>query len=584
MAVAPSPRRRRYLSSDSDLTALEAWLANRATGILALRVEATGRDVRAANFEVRHIGFGASDGTAWVLDATDRAIARQALSLAVHTQRKVWAHDATFEALALHHGLDFRFASLNCSRTLTVALDPELAHMEEQELARRRPAVARALGELAERWARLRGGHLGPAAEWLPQAVAALPADDSCLLRYVAATAVECARLVHAFQDTTPRVRLRQSRRETRVEDLWRWVSDRGYRLDHARVASELSAVARAKAEAVERYGVDITSDGQATREWVRTLGIRITDGAGRPTLSNDHWERAYVPAKARSAWGDFTRLRQLSSTASKISEISRSIAGSPTGRLHPRIRAVGTRTGRTTVSKPALQNIGALSVVLVADEGMSLVSCDLDRVEPRVAAALSQDAALIEAVEADVYVELAVAVWGESARHDKTRRATGKRAFLATLYGQGARSLALELGIDRREASEILEGIRRSYPGLARWVRRVQSDAKSGVPLLTRYGRPLPEGTRESHKAVNWCVQGTAADLFKECTIRVADELGPEVLWMPVHDELIIQVPHAQAPEAAGVLGDAMSTELDGVPITGTPKILGERWWADKA
>ena len=73
--------------------------------------------------------------------------------------------------------------------------------------------------------------------------------------------------------------------------------------------------------------------------------------------------------------------------------------------------------------------------------------------------------------------------------------------------------------------------------------------------------------------------MQGTAADLFKRITVDVADRLGREFLWLPVHDELIVQVPVGTEGRALDVLGSAMTTELLGVPISGTPAVIGDRW-----
>lgn len=50
-------------------------------------------------------------------------------------------------------------------------------------------------------------------------------------------------------------------------------------------------------------------------------------------------------------------------------------------------------------------------------------------------------------------------------------------------------------------------------------------------------------------------------------------------VLWLPVHDELVVQVVAEKAEQAALVLTAAMTTEVNSVPVTGTARVLGPVW-----
>ena len=49
--------------------------------------------------------------------------------------------------------------------------------------------------------------------------------------------------------------------------------------------------------------------------------------------------------------------------------------------------------------------------------------------------------------------------------------------------------------------------------------------------------------------------------------------------LWLPVHDELVIECEEVDAEIVKDVLATHMRTELDGVLIWGEPEILGTRW-----
>ncbi len=107
-------------------------------------------------------------------------------------------------------------------------------------------------------------------------------------------------------------------------------------------------------------------------------------------------------------------------------------------------------------------------------------------------------------------------------------------------------------------------------------WINGVKAKAKRGELLTTYFGRRLPQTQEKPYRAVNWIVQGTAADLFKQITLRAAATLPKDALYLPVHDELVVQVQIGQEDQAMAALGAAMTTRLAGVPITGTPAVLG--------
>ena len=65
---------------------------------------------------------------------------------------------------------------------------------------------------------------------------------------------------------------------------------------------------------------------------------------------------------------------------------------------------------------------------------------------------------------------------------------------------------------------------VRGGSPRFARWRKKVVTDARSGEELTTGYGRLLANpDPDEAYKAVNWIVQGTAADTRPETVARSA-------------------------------------------------------------
>jgi hypothetical protein len=580
-----------FLPAGSGVEHFNDWLRSNDTGVLGFDTETTGLDFHAADFDVRQVCFGTSAGHAVVIDGSDAGLVIKCLSMAVRSGRQIWAHNASYDAGAIFARYRVRLRKLRCSLVLTRALDPETIVTRRGSLKDLRPATQDALDRLAHHYQQ-RSREVLPGREehsWLPKAVTLLGAEDPVLLEYVATDSIECARLVEYWHDEIvdtgemptadplPMAATSQwdaALMETHIEDLWRWPAMRGYRLDMPELEKQLEMLELSRHEGIRRHGVDLTANSDATRQWIMSRGIRIQDPDGKATLSHKHYKQAFVPKETVEDWADFKRIREVAQTASKLNEL---MERQVRGRIYPSIRAIGAVTGRMSIGKPAIQNVPtALRKLLLAEEDHVLVGCDLNRVEPCVLAAMSQDEALIAAVMGDVYIELAVAVYGEESRERIV--AESKTALLAMISGQGPASLAANLNITPSEAQEVINSLRRAYPTMNRWISDIKYRAKRGDAMHTFFGRPLARTSEKPYRMVNWTVQGTAADLFKQITLCVAARLPQDALYLPVHDELVVQVPVGLERAAVEVLGEAMTTEMAGVPITGSPVILGDR------
>jgi len=580
-----------YLAVGADLEGLRQWLVSEH-GTIALDTETTndltgdGRDIWVAGFRCTQVALCAADGSGFVLDGSAVALVRDALACLPPTLR-VWAHNASFDRDVCVSAYGVLPALLD-SVTLTYALRPELikGRCGGASLKVLRPETCHAQGRLRAQWEGIVGGEVDDAG-WLSAATAGLPADDPALLAYVSTDAVETARLVDELREGADKDARAAALLEARVDRLWHRATLRGFRVDTDRLGVEVAKLEEVRAASVERFGCDLTSASLATRSWVLSRGIRIQDDKGKDTLSKDFYAEAFVPPEAADDWSAFLEIRRAGAARNALTGFQSSMVD---GRIHSHFAVLGAITGRTTSRAPNLQNISpALRPIFVADEGMTLLGADFDSVEPRVMAAMSEDAAALAAVQAqDVYTETAVQVWGEPARGNKDLRAQAKTAFLAVGYGQGAPALAQKLGIPLDEAEQLKRNFRRQFPTMLAWGRSVVAAVEAGRHQVTGYGRHLPLPQEECprkprpYRAVNWTVQGTAADVLKLVTARVADRLGSAALWVPIHDELILQVPDTAEGRESGLdaLQEAMNFSFRGVPITATPEIIGRRWY----
>jgi len=352
---------------------------------------------------------------------------------------------------------------------------------------------------------------------------------------------------------------------------LWRPRMGAGIALNQLGLVAKREELSTVRAHSKSLFGVDLF-DQQTAKEWAPAHGITIKDKNGEPSISKDDFDRAVVSPGSEEHWKRFKEVRRFAAHAGKVVELTRA---NRNGRVYPHISPYSARTGRMSVSKPALQNITASSRgLLAADPGYALVSLDYSKMEPTVAAGLSGDLGLAADLAAgDVYVGLAVRAGGTAADREDF-----KTAWIAVAYGLGEAALALKLGISASAAKDLRAGIWRAYPTLAAYVASEQEDLRSGNRIPLASGRPFgvePGG----HTVLNSRVQGHAADTMYAATTRVAAVLGPEALWLAIHDELVLQVPLDEAENARQVLEREMPTDINGVPLGGTATILGPVW-----
>lgn len=280
-------------------------------------------------------------------------------------------------------------------------------------------------------------------------------------------------------------------------------------------------------------------------------------------------------------------------------------------GRLHPSINtlgfaeqsagAFGVVTSRMSMSHPNLQQLprgkDPLSRVIrncvIAEEGKTLLMVDFDQVELRIMAHLSADPGLAAAfaTEDDFFTTLTRGIYKDPriTKEDPKRQLT-KSYVYATLYGAGNDKLATTTGVPLAEIEKLSADFAASYSGVPAFQREVQRRAKeraqtegfpySRSPLTNR--RFMGEEGKE-YKLVNFTIQGMAAEILKMKLLELdAAGLG-DVLRLPVHDEVIVEVPHEDVAEAVHIMNSVMNDDkLLSIPLTAGVSI-GERWGEKK-
>ncbi len=243
-------------------------------------------------------------------------------------------------------------------------------------------------------------------------------------------------------------------------------------------------------------------------------------------------------------------------------------LVNSRTGRVHTSYNQTVTSTGRLSSSDPNLQNIPIRSEegrrirhAFIAPPGHVILSADYSQIELRVLAHLSGDKVFCHAFanDEDIHTRTAAEVFGlfpEMVTPEMRRQA--KTINFGIIYGQGAFSLAKQLGIPRKTAEEFINTYKERHHGAIAFLDACIKEAEENGFVRTILGRRLPIPDIQSNNgnvlafarrnAINYPIQGSAADIIKCAMIRIDSRLRSEQLKsrmvMQVHDELVLEVP----------------------------------------
>ncbi len=273
------------------------------------------------------------------------------------------------------------------------------------------------------------------------------------------------------------------------------------------------------------------------------------------------------------------------------------------TGRLHTSFNQTITATGRLSSSEPNLQNIpirteegGRIREAFVPAEGNLLLSADYSQVELRILAHLADDPVLKESFEKgeDIHRRTASEIFGvfpEVVDSEMRRRA--KTINFGVLYGMSAFGLAKSLGIGRKEAQEYIDNYFARYPKVKGFMEEKVAEARAKLYVTTLLGRrcAVPEihskngafrGYAERN-AINYPIQGSAADIIKVAMVRIHERLAREGLKakmvLQVHDELVFDVPEAELEQLRALVVE----EMEGAVALEVPLVVdvgvGKNW-----
>ncbi|MCL1562140.1 DNA polymerase I [Parasaccharibacter sp. TMW 2.1886] len=388
--------------------------------------------------------------------------------------------------------------------------------------------------------------------------------------------------------------------------------------------------------ERMEEAGVRVDADELrrlsedfATRMAEMEQGIH--DRAGRPfnigspkQLGEILFDEMGLPGGKRTktgAWGTDSRVleelaeqghdlptailnwRRLAKLKSTYADALLKLMDPKTQRVHTTFQMTTTTTGRLSSNEPNLQNIpirteeGArIRQAFVAAPGYRLLSADYSQIELRLLAHVAQIEPLLDAFRhgQDIHARTASEVFGIPLEEmDPLTRRRAKAINFGIIYGISAFGLARQLQVPQGEAKRYIEAYFDRYPGIRDYMEKMKEEAREKGYVLTPFGRrcyvpgiTAKQAAQRSYaerQAINAPLQGGAADIIKKAMVTLPDRLAEAGLkarmLLQVHDELLFEVPEAEAEETVALVREVMESVARLDVALSVETGLGQNW-----
>lgn len=259
---------------------------------------------------------------------------------------------------------------------------------------------------------------------------------------------------------------------------------------------------------------------------------------------------------------------------------------------VHCNINTMGAKTGRMSITDPALQTLQrddpTVRNAFISSPGHSIITCDADQIEMRLAAHFSEDPGLIEAflADGDFFCGVASRLFNEDIKKGDKRRQITKNTSYGRLYGAEAPTIARTAKVTTDVAQMFIDRMNTSFPKLAELTERTKEEARENKRkygkafITTPHGRILPQDGEREHALLNFKIQSFAAELLKKGLVDLdAAGLGPYMLF-PIHDEIAADVPKEDEAEFKHLIESTLNDDTSFlVPLTWSADTFGERW-----
>jgi DNA polymerase-1 len=336
---------------------------------------------------------------------------------------------------------------------------------------------------------------------------------------------------------------------------------------------------------------MDWTLESEDTALWLNSQGIEnpSSNQQVEQALRKIGWEPDLL-TETGQAQLDSLVLKELESRGGMFAEVATALVSykrkikwcstylSPfmqsDGRVHPSVRTLGAKTGRSSITGPPLQTLPsrdpAIRNAILPEDGCDLYAIDYSGQEYRILAAESGDDAW-----------LAEFAGGKGDPHQLVAdqlgvtRVQAKTFNFAMVYGAGNKKLASATGLSMNAVKKFLALYDKGFPGIRRFKDKLEQEGlamvrnKQEAAVTTIGGRTAVAYPDQLYALTNYKIQGSGADVLKEATCRL-DKAGlADYIMLPVHDELTFSFPKGEGAKLSKECEEIMTnTDWYSIPI----------------
>ena len=299
---------------------------------------------------------------------------------------------------------------------------------------------------------------------------------------------------------------------------------------------------------------------------------------------------------------------RQLSKLKNTYVDKLGTLINPGTNRLHASFNQTITATGRLSSSDPNLQNIPIRTPIgrkiragfVPGKKTDCILSADYSQIELRLLAHFSKDKVLLKAFEEnrDIHSFVASQIYNvDISEVTSEMRSRCKAVNFGIIYGQGAFGLSQGTGLTMAEAKKFIDDYFDRYKSIRQFMDEITEKAKKdgfAETILHRRRKIFDLDSSNFNKrsqaqrlAINTVIQGSAADLIKVAMINIHRKIErdnlPVKMILQIHDELVFEVPGADAGKYAKFVNNEMTGAITlNVPLK-VDISTGASWLTEK-
>jgi DNA polymerase-1 len=226
---------------------------------------------------------------------------------------------------------------------------------------------------------------------------------------------------------------------------------------------------------------------------------------------------------------------------------------------------------------------------LLMIPQSGTYLSADAKQIEYRLAAHFAGSPKLLNAYSLNPDIDFHQTVQDIITPFKKISRKDTKNVNFGKIYGGGRDTIARTLGLGRSEADQIIEIYDRMFPEFKQLLKRAAKLAehrgyvKTVLGRRARFGEHLGLPGTFYHKALNYVIQGSAADIMKQKLVELHKERHRTgfVMRQTVHDEVDGD---ATQPETAAMVHEILNRQSFKVSVPILWEVKTGATWADCA